>query len=103
MSRNTILLGIIAIALVALGVFAWYTMSGSSDDTTPAVDVASVTIPPGYERTLGNPNAPVKLIEYAAPMCPGCAAFAINEFPKMKAEYIDTGKGFYVYRVFPIG
>jgi protein-disulfide isomerase len=52
---------------------------------------------------LGDPNAPVTLIEYASLGCPICAAFHKSVFPKFKAAYIDTGKVYYIYREFPIG
>jgi protein-disulfide isomerase len=55
------------------------------------------------DRTLGNPNAPVVLVEYFAPMCPHCAHFAATVFPEIKKNYIDTGKLLYVLRVFPLG
>ncbi len=55
------------------------------------------------DRTLGNPNAPVVLVEYFAPMCPHCAHFAATVFPEIKKTYIDTGKLLYVLRVFPLG
>ena len=104
MNRNVILFGIIGVALIALGVFAYITFSDSSpDQPMAALDTGAVTIPPSYDATLGDPSAPIKLVEYAAPMCPICAAFNANEFPKLKAGYIDAGKVFYVYRVFPIG
>jgi len=43
----------------------------------------------------------VTLIEYAAPMCPICANFNAREFPQLKEQYIDTGKVFYVFRIYP--
>jgi protein-disulfide isomerase len=51
---------------------------------------------------MGNPKAKVVLIEYGAPSCSICAYFFQNEFPKLKANYIDTGKIYYVFRVFPL-
>ena len=54
------------------------------------------------DRTMGNPNAKVVLIEYGAPSCPVCANFNAQTFPELKAKYIDTGKIFYVFRVFPL-
>ena len=103
MNRNQVLLGIIVVALIALGGFAWYTSHDTGDTTAPATTGTEAAIPGDYEFTLGSPTAPIKMIEYAAPMCPICAAFDMNEFPKLKAEYIDTGKVFYTFRVFPIG
>ncbi len=41
---------------------------------------------------LGAEDAPVEFIEYASFTCSHCADFHNNVFPKLKAEYIDTGK-----------
>lgn len=41
---------------------------------------------------LGSETAPVTMIEYASFTCSHCAAFHADVFPKLKAEYIDTGK-----------
>ncbi len=55
------------------------------------------------DRTQGNPDAPIEIVEYAAPSCPVCARFNNETFPSLKANYIAKGKVFYVFRVFPIG
>ncbi|MGV1013631.1 MAG: DsbA family protein [Methyloceanibacter sp.] len=55
------------------------------------------------ERALGNPNAPIVVIEYASLTCPHCRNFHANVFPKVKQHYIDTGKVRYIVREFPIG
>jgi protein-disulfide isomerase len=54
------------------------------------------------DRTLGNPKAPVVVVEYLAPVCPHCARFAATVFPEIKKTYIDTGKVLYVIRIFPL-
>lgn len=54
------------------------------------------------DRTMGSAKAPVTLIEYAAPACPHCAHFSQAVFPQLKKTYIDTGKVFYVLRIYPI-
>src|SRR5882757_11325222 len=41
---------------------------------------------------LGPDDAKVTIVEYAAPTCPHCAAFNKDVFPKLKSEFIDTGK-----------
>ncbi|MFT3809122.1 MAG: DsbA family protein [Micropepsaceae bacterium] len=51
---------------------------------------------------IGDPNAPVKWIEYASAGCPHCADLSLNILPKLKAEYIDSGKVYYVLRDFPL-
>lgn len=50
------------------------------------------------EMTLGSDDAPVTLVEYAMFTCPHCAAFNQEVFPKLKADYIDTGKVRLVFR-----
>ena len=66
-----------------------------------AVDLTGLNDPPAFgEMTLGPDTAKVTVIEYASPTCPVCANFMINFYPKLKSDYIDTGKIFYVYRVF---
>jgi protein-disulfide isomerase len=47
-------------------------------------------------------SKPVSLTEYASMTCPHCAAFNEAVFPKIKSEYIDTGKIRYVFREFPL-
>jgi protein-disulfide isomerase len=50
------------------------------------------------ERTLGADDAPVTLVEYAMFTCPHCANFHETVFPRIKENYIDTGKVRLVYR-----
>jgi protein-disulfide isomerase len=52
--------------------------------------------------SLGSPNAPVTLVEYASVSCPHCARFNADVFPALKARYIDTGKVRYIFREAPI-
>src|SRR3989440_1984057 len=54
------------------------------------------------DMALGPANASVTITEYASMTCPHCAAFNENVFPKIKSEYIDTGKVRYVFREFPL-
>lgn len=54
------------------------------------------------DMALGSANAAVTITEYASMTCPHCAAFNRDVFPKLKAEYIDTGKVRYIFREFPL-
>jgi len=51
---------------------------------------------------IGEPKAPVTIIEYASMTCSHCADFEMTAFPKLKADYIDKGKVRYVLREFPL-
>ena len=48
--------------------------------------------------TLGDENAPVKVIEYASFTCPHCANFHNDTYKDFKRDYIDTGKVHFTYR-----
>ena len=54
------------------------------------------------EQAMGTDKDPVTIIEYASLACPHCAHFAENTFPKLKKEYIDTGKVRCIFREFPV-
>jgi protein-disulfide isomerase len=65
-----------------------------------AADVAKpVSLP---DMALGPANATVTVTEFASMTCPHCAAFTEKVFPKIKSEYIDTGKIRFVFREFPL-
>ena len=52
-----------------------------------------------YEDMIkGASDAKVTIIEYASFTCPHCATFHKDIFPKLKKEYIDTGKVKFIYR-----
>jgi len=54
------------------------------------LDTVSVTPEGGY--LVGNPDAPLKLIEYASHTCGACAMFANTGKPALKEDYIATGR-----------
>jgi protein-disulfide isomerase len=55
------------------------------------------------DTLIGKPGAPVTIIEYVSLACPICRVFHAKVLPRIKKEYIDTGKALYIYREFPIG
>lgn len=63
------------------------------------IDAADIT---EVDRVLGDPEAPVTLIEYASFTCGHCADFHNQTLPPLKAEYIDTGRVKLVFRDFPL-
>ena len=54
------------------------------------------------DRVLGDPDAPVTIIEYSSLTCPHCAAFHTDTLPQIKERYVATGKAKIVYRDFPL-
>jgi len=56
---------------------------------------APVAVP---DMAMGPADAKVTVVEYASYTCPHCAHFDADVMPKLKADYIDTGKIRFVYR-----
>jgi len=55
------------------------------------------------EMSIGKSDAPVTMIEYSSLGCPHCAAFHSITLPRIKKEYIETGKVKLIFRDFPLG
>lgn len=58
--------------------------------------------PPLPDLWMGDPKAPVTIIEYASMTCGHCAQFELTTFADLKTKYIDTGKVRYALREFPL-
>lgn len=60
--------------------------------------VAAEAAQPSLDMTMGQADAPVTLVEYSSFTCPHCARFHEDILPRLKADYIDTGKVRLVFR-----
>ena len=81
--------------LIFLTLFSFSTKQVALSDVADSIEALS-------EKVLGNENAPITLIEYASLTCHHCATFHNEVFPKIKSDYIDTGKLKFIYRDFPL-
>jgi len=53
---------------------------------------ASAEAPVYREHVLGDPDAPVQILEFSSFTCSHCAHFHQDSLPELKKRYIDTGK-----------
>jgi len=105
--RNILIVagGVVAVAAIALGVYFGTRPPAAG---LPAVAAASTPdkstllgVMPG-DHVLGDPKAPITMIEYASLTCPHCAHFNTQILPDVKKKWIDTGKVKLIYRDFPL-
>jgi len=54
------------------------------------------------DHTLGDPKAPITIVEFSDYQCPFCLRHYQQTLPQLKEKYIDTGKAKYVFMDFPI-
>lgn len=96
---------IIAGAIVAIAIIWTQRPAGgyNIEPKTPqvalkAVGMAAVT---NADHILGNPDAPIKLVEYSDPSCPYCKIFNTT-MTRLMDVYGPGGKVAWVYRQFPL-
>jgi protein-disulfide isomerase len=86
--------------------------NGGKEGTKNNAPVASIPAPNGGDWTqtvtetpqgsfvMGNPNAPVKLVEFGSFTCPHCAKFSEEGTPELINNYVKTGQVSFEYRNF---
>jgi len=74
----------------------------------PAQQLAAPSIPSTIDVTfdgnpmIGDPNAPITIVEFSDFQCPFCSRFHDQTLPAIMENYIDTGKVNFVYRDLPL-
>ena len=93
MMRLGLLAALAAVAvLVVVAVTTPHKSSSSGGgDGTPGI-VSEIDGIPQSGISLGSPDAPVTLVEFADLQCPFCAEYENNVFPALLDEYVKTGK-----------
>lgn len=72
----------------------------TSTTSAPAVDGRS-SFETVSDHALGNPDAPITVVEYASVTCGHCANWNNTVWDDFREKYVDSGKVRYVYREFP--
>lgn len=84
--------------------FGWAALALAAPSAAPAAVPAqkdwskTVAATPEGGFRMGNPNAPVKLVEYGSLTCPHCAAFSEQGVPPLIQNYVRTGQVSYEFR-----
>jgi|WetSurMetagenome_2_1015567.scaffolds.fasta_scaffold192961_2 protein-disulfide isomerase len=98
------ILWIAAIIVVALIVAAILIVPGLMNTQQ---SVSNISVPTEFPRpqangrSMGNPNAPVKVVEYADFLCSHCRDFAQETEPEIVQKYVATGKVYFTYFPYP--
>lgn len=91
-----LLAGMVALILVALLILPG--LSSGADLIVPT----PLARPAAADNSMGDPQAPVQVVEFSDFQCPYCRRFTQEVEPQLAAEYVGTGKVYFTYRQFPI-
>ena len=106
-----------ALTALAAGLALTLTACGSSGDSTelPQSEPLATLPPPAgkawsdvVEATpedgmrMGNPDAPIKLVEYGSLSCPHCARFSRDGHEELVSKYVDSGRVSYEFHSYAI-
>lgn len=93
----------IAVRLASEGTLAEAYVSQSpptpSAPPTPSGPV-DVSLDNGFG--IGDPNAPVQIVEFTDYQCPFCNRHHLQTYPQLLEQYINTGQVYYVVKDFPL-
>jgi protein-disulfide isomerase len=109
----------LALATLAAPLALALAACGSNDDAAPGAaptgePIAPIAAPAGQMWStvvsatpeggmrMGNPDAPLKLIEYGSLSCPHCAKLANDGMQTLIDKYVNSGRVSYEFRSFPI-
>jgi protein-disulfide isomerase len=98
--------GAVVLAAAGAGYYFWQRPEAASvaaptgEGSVPMAELMQAG--PLGDKALGDPRAPVVLVEYASMTCPHCAHFHETTFPQIRKKYIDTGKVRFIFREFPL-
>ncbi len=104
--RLTILLGVLGAAAVAVVVAIVISSGGGNDaNSRPQAAQKATGAIPGQKESgemlagiqqkgiyLGNPSAPVRLVEFADLQCPFCREYSLQTLPQLVQDYVRSGK-----------
>ena len=88
----------VALTLLAIALSVSMVLQNSNQDDSVAAVVSEVSVE--NDSVLGDPNAPITIVEFSDYSCPFCARHFSETLPQIKSEYIDSGMVKLVYRDF---
>lgn len=100
-------LSALAVTLATAGALALAACGGSADNAangaTSGEPIAKIAAPAGRSWSqvvsateegfiMGNPDAPLKVVEYGSFTCSHCAEFSVTSHEEMQRDFVDTGR-----------
>jgi protein-disulfide isomerase len=97
-------IGIIVAALVVVGIVVGVSLAGGGDDDSPSSITGAAEVQaqlegvPQSANVLGDPDAPVEIIEYGDLACPACREASTTTIPEAIDQIVKAGDAKLVFR-----
>ncbi len=105
LARRHVRIGTSLLALLAVTAASGFAvqpaMAQAAGQSVSVTKLMAPAATPLTVKAVGNPQAPVTVVEYASMTCSHCADFHTKTFPELKTKYIDTGKVYFILREMP--
>jgi protein-disulfide isomerase len=88
----------LAAALAAVAALAPGAARAQGDESSGTVELRLSAL----EYALGRPDAPLTVVEFTDYQCPYCRRFQAESWPRLKRDWIDTGKLRFIVRDLPL-
>jgi protein-disulfide isomerase len=105
----------IVLALCAAPLALGLAACGSSEEAAPTAEPVARVAPPAGQQWVdvvaitpeggwlaGNPEAPIRFVEYGSLTCPACAHFSVTAMQQLRDDYVNSGRVSYELRSVPL-
>jgi len=102
--KKEYLIGIVVAALVVVGIVVGVSLAGGGDDDAPSSITGAEEVQAQLEgvpqagNVLGDPDAPVEIIEYGDLACPACREASTTTIPEAIDQIVKPGDAKLVFR-----
>jgi protein-disulfide isomerase len=68
----------------------------------PAAAPTPAAFADNHAGAMGDPNAPVTIVEFTDYQCPYCSGHSLETLPSIVSEFVDTGRVYYILKDLPL-
>lgn len=76
--------------------------TGAAQPEQPAVAPTPAAFSEDFAAAMGDPNAPVTIVEFTDYQCPYCSQHSAQTMPQVIQQMVETGRVYYILKDFPL-
>lgn len=92
--------GVVVLIALGLAAFAFWPRNQAANPPTPLAAQTQALGEISLDKSIGEENAPVVVVEYGDFQCPACQYFFQTSVKQLKDEYVQSGQVRFVFRQF---